>query len=182
APPSTSYPFSCPAGKVPNCPFPDPALSVFFPHENDSRWFYHCSNGVAYCKVCPFGLHWNANLDTCDWPEHVRCRSVLTSLRNRIHQLSLIRNQLHVRSRGQQNVLLEISPNVHLRSRVTYRSSHMKMTVNRISIVKMMETQCVCIALQVFIGIKIYSHAIGLTTPTAMLIFSLPVNIRIIYV
>ncbi|PSN32382.1 hypothetical protein C0J52_24588 [Blattella germanica] len=63
----------CPAGTAPSCPFPDPEFSVFFPHENDCHWFYHCSNGVAYCKICPPGLHWNPSLDTCDWPENAGC-------------------------------------------------------------------------------------------------------------
>jgi hypothetical protein len=65
----------CPGGMVPTCPFPDLAYSVFFPHPNDCHYFFHCSNGVAYCKKCPAGLHWNTVLDTCDYPYSAGCIS-----------------------------------------------------------------------------------------------------------
>jgi hypothetical protein len=61
-------PLTCPAGDVPKCPFPDPVYSVFFPHPNEGHWFFHCSNGVAYCKECPADLHWNVEIETCDYP------------------------------------------------------------------------------------------------------------------
>ena len=69
----TIAPIDCPAGVVPTCPFPDPAYSVFFPHPNDCHYFFHCSNGVAYCKKCPADLHWNTVLDTCDYPYRAGC-------------------------------------------------------------------------------------------------------------
>ncbi|PSN39605.1 hypothetical protein C0J52_06910 [Blattella germanica] len=65
----------CPSAPEPDCPDQDPALSVFFPHPYDCEWFFHCSNGVAYCKVCPSGLHWNPTLNTCDWPGQAGCTS-----------------------------------------------------------------------------------------------------------
>ncbi|KAJ4443199.1 hypothetical protein ANN_04866 [Periplaneta americana] len=72
-PPTTPEPLECPTATPPKCPYPDPAYSVFFPHPSSCRWFYHCSNGVAYCKICPGNLHWNPILDTCDWPDHAGC-------------------------------------------------------------------------------------------------------------
>jgi hypothetical protein len=63
----------CPEGPVPECPFPDPPLSVFFPHPSDCHWFYHCSNGVAFCAECPFGLYWNVDLETCDYAREADC-------------------------------------------------------------------------------------------------------------
>ncbi|XP_069691254.1 mucin-2-like [Periplaneta americana] len=72
-PPTTPEPLECPIATPPKCPYPDPAYSVFFPHPSSCRWFYHCSNGVAYCKICPANLHWNPILDTCDWPDHAGC-------------------------------------------------------------------------------------------------------------
>ena len=65
--------FICPPGVIPECPFPGGEFSVFFPHEYDCEWFFHCHNGVAYCKKCPAGLHWNKWLDTCDYPSRARC-------------------------------------------------------------------------------------------------------------
>ena len=58
---------ACPPGEVPQCPFPDPEYSVFFPHPNDCGWFFHCSNGVAFCKPCPGDLLFNVDLETCDY-------------------------------------------------------------------------------------------------------------------
>ncbi|KAJ9593111.1 hypothetical protein L9F63_027647, partial [Diploptera punctata] len=84
---TTSDPTVCPPGNVPTCPFPDPAYSVFFPHENDCQWFYHCSNGVAYCKICPAGLHWNTGLNTCDYPYRAGCDATLRKLPKRINKL-----------------------------------------------------------------------------------------------
>ncbi|XP_069691255.1 probable chitinase 10 [Periplaneta americana] len=65
---------SCPTATPPQCPAEDPTYSLFFPHPSDCHWFFHCSNGVAYCKACPSGLHWNPTLNTCDWPWHAGCK------------------------------------------------------------------------------------------------------------
>jgi hypothetical protein len=64
---------ACPEGPVPQCPFPDPLFDVFFPHPNDCQWFFHCINGVAYCRECPADLYWNVALDTCDYRENTGC-------------------------------------------------------------------------------------------------------------
>ncbi|XP_069682866.1 dentin sialophosphoprotein-like [Periplaneta americana] len=70
---SSSESNECPEdSNPPKCPSKDPAQSVFFPHP-DKHYFYHCSNGVAYCKVCPSNLEWNTNCDTCDWPGQNNC-------------------------------------------------------------------------------------------------------------
>ena len=69
----SGYMVVCPEGPIPQCPFPDPNYSVFFPHPNDCHWYFHCSNGVAYCRPCPDGLHWNTELDVCDWPFRSGC-------------------------------------------------------------------------------------------------------------
>ena len=75
----TKPPVLCPDGEVPKCPFPDGEYSTFFPHPNDCSWFFHCSNGEAYCKVCPPGLHWNVELETCDYPCDAGCISKPTT-------------------------------------------------------------------------------------------------------
>jgi hypothetical protein len=64
----------CPYGKVPVCPFTDPEFSVFFPHPTDRHWFFHCSNGVAYCKECPADLHWKNELEKMFETEPLRKR------------------------------------------------------------------------------------------------------------
>ena len=70
---ANSWGGSCPPGVIPECPFPDSEFSVFFPHPEDCEWFFHCRNGVAYCMKCPPGLHWNKDLDTCDFPYRAKC-------------------------------------------------------------------------------------------------------------
>ena len=65
----------CPPGEVPKCPFEkDDGFAVFFPHPNDCHFFFHCSDGVAYCKECPADLHWNVELETCDYPYRAGCQ------------------------------------------------------------------------------------------------------------
>jgi hypothetical protein len=64
----------CPVGPVPKCEYPDRKYSLFFPHPTDCHWFFHCSNGVAYCKKCPAELHWNVKLQTCDYVYRAGCR------------------------------------------------------------------------------------------------------------
>jgi hypothetical protein len=67
----SSFVTSCPEGHVPVCPFPDPSSPVFFPHPNNCQWFFHCSDGVAYCKKCPADLYWNVDLNTCDYEYYI---------------------------------------------------------------------------------------------------------------
>jgi len=62
----------CPEGPIPDCP---PYGTAFFPHPGDCSWFFHCVDGVAYCKQCPADLHWNKMLDTCDFPYRAGCLS-----------------------------------------------------------------------------------------------------------
>ena len=36
--------------------------------------FYTCSNGIWWDKqYCPDGLHFNPEVDVCDWPENAGC-------------------------------------------------------------------------------------------------------------
>ena len=58
---------------VPACPIPDPKFVVFFAHPSDCQRFFKCSNGVAHCKTCPANLHWNTELNTCDFPFRAGC-------------------------------------------------------------------------------------------------------------
>jgi hypothetical protein len=62
-----------PSTAIPVCPFRDSEFSSFFPHPDDCHWFFHCSNEVAYCKKCPADLHWNVELETCDYAYRAGC-------------------------------------------------------------------------------------------------------------
>ena len=55
---------------VPDCPMEG---GGFFPNPDDCHFFYQCSNGVAYLKECPGDLHWNSELDTCDYSDRANC-------------------------------------------------------------------------------------------------------------
>jgi hypothetical protein len=63
----------CPNGPLPECPLSDGNYSVFFRHPSDCHWFFHCSNGAAYCNKCPGDLHWNNELETCDFAFRAGC-------------------------------------------------------------------------------------------------------------
>ena len=68
---STSATDSC---KPRVCPAVDPLdHTVLLPNPADCSTFYSCSNGVPILMHCPGGLHFNAELDVCDWPRNVRC-------------------------------------------------------------------------------------------------------------
>ncbi|KAJ9596518.1 hypothetical protein L9F63_012460, partial [Diploptera punctata] len=70
---SSSESNECPeSSKKPKCPAKDPKNSVFFPH-SDPHWYFHCSNGVAYCQPCPSPLVWNSECNTCDWEGQNNC-------------------------------------------------------------------------------------------------------------
>ena len=71
---TTTTAVECPDGEVPICHLPD---GVFFPHPNDCEWFFHCSNNVAYCMKCPADLHWNVELETCDYPYRAGCSEAI---------------------------------------------------------------------------------------------------------
>ncbi|MCL2562138.1 MAG: carbohydrate-binding module family 14 protein [Rikenellaceae bacterium] len=62
----------CPPGPVPECP-DDSVFEHFFPHPTDCCWFFYCMHGVAFCVKCPADLHWNVQLETCDFPSLAGC-------------------------------------------------------------------------------------------------------------
>ena len=45
----------------------------FLPDPYNCEKYYQCSDGQAYHMDCPPGTHWNASLDTCDWPYDANC-------------------------------------------------------------------------------------------------------------
>ncbi len=56
------------------CPAIDPIdHTVLLPNPADCASFFSCSQGVAILMHCPDGMHFNDNLDTCDWPENAKC-------------------------------------------------------------------------------------------------------------
>jgi hypothetical protein len=61
----------CPPSERPRCPSP---AVYFFPHPSNCHWFFFCEYGAAICKECPADLHWNVELETCDYPYRAGCR------------------------------------------------------------------------------------------------------------
>nr|CAI5820434.1 unnamed protein product [Callosobruchus analis] len=41
--------------------------------------FCQCANGRPFLKVCKYGLHFNAKLNVCDWPENAGCKKSSTT-------------------------------------------------------------------------------------------------------
>lgn len=68
--PSSTAAAASVAGKCPN-EF-DPSHGVFLPHVDCSK-FYICTQQGAVEQSCPSGLHWNQNVDVCDWPQVAGC-------------------------------------------------------------------------------------------------------------
>ncbi|XP_063926736.1 cell surface glycoprotein 1-like isoform X2 [Zophobas morio] len=63
-----------PPNKDPDCPWPDPLnYTVHLPHEDDCTKFYKCDNGVKVEFDCPDDLHFNKELEVCDWPWDAGC-------------------------------------------------------------------------------------------------------------
>jgi hypothetical protein len=55
---------------VPDCP---PYSPYLVPNPEDCGSYYQCSNGVPILFNCPPGLHFNASLEVCDWPNSANC-------------------------------------------------------------------------------------------------------------
>ncbi len=52
------------------CPEP----SGIFPHPEDCTKFLNCAHGRAFEQNCPAGLHFNAAISNCDWPNSANCK------------------------------------------------------------------------------------------------------------
>ncbi len=66
--------FASPGSSGGECPAVDPLdHTVLLPDPFDCSMFYSCSNGVPILMFCPDGLHFNAELDVCDWPQEAGC-------------------------------------------------------------------------------------------------------------
>jgi hypothetical protein len=56
------------------CPPVDPlGYTVLLPNPDDCSSFFMCSNGVPILQKCPGGLHFNANLNVCDFIGSAGC-------------------------------------------------------------------------------------------------------------
>ncbi|XP_049692838.2 uncharacterized protein LOC110378260 [Helicoverpa armigera] len=50
------------------------ATAALAPHPHYCRLFYYCSAVLRpACRRCPLGLHFNPELQVCDWPNNVNC-------------------------------------------------------------------------------------------------------------
>ncbi|XP_015594846.1 peritrophin-1 [Cephus cinctus] len=56
-----------------NCPAQDPENATHVPHPTNCNLFYTCSGGWPILSSCPAGLHFNAELEVCDWPDSANC-------------------------------------------------------------------------------------------------------------
>ncbi|KAJ8925530.1 hypothetical protein NQ315_009369 [Exocentrus adspersus] len=62
----------CSATVAKECPAVDGEQPVYIPLP-DCTQFCQCSNGLPWLHNCPDGLHFNPNLNVCDWPENAGC-------------------------------------------------------------------------------------------------------------
>uniref|UniRef100_A0AAG5DM87 Chitin-binding type-2 domain-containing protein n=1 Tax=Anopheles atroparvus TaxID=41427 RepID=A0AAG5DM87_ANOAO len=61
------------------CPPRNGATPTLLPHQN-CYMFYKCDNGKACEHNCPAGLHFNPQLDVCDWPSNACCDPTVPSV------------------------------------------------------------------------------------------------------
>ncbi|MDR2907462.1 MAG: carbohydrate-binding module family 14 protein [Bacteroidales bacterium] len=59
------------------CPAVDPLdYTVILPDPEFCDTFFVCSNGVPIRQKCPEGLHFNAHLLVCDYPQNSGCNGI----------------------------------------------------------------------------------------------------------
>lgn len=58
----------CPPANDPN------SRALHLPHPNDCTKFCNCEWGNGEEASCPEGLHFNAELQICDWPANANCQ------------------------------------------------------------------------------------------------------------
>ncbi|MER8232565.1 carbohydrate-binding module family 14 protein [Streptomyces sp. NPDC094049] len=92
------------AGSVPASAEPTPTAAAAkcrdgakWPDGDAPRWFFHCSNGVGYRKVCPANLYWLTYQDTCGWPQEAVYDTRLTAGRAAVEVSPKAVRNLHAR-------------------------------------------------------------------------------------
>ncbi|KPI98366.1 putative chitinase 3 [Papilio xuthus] len=60
------------------CPV-DPVIHWLVPDEEDCSAFYYCVWGTKVQRSCPHGLHFNKNLQVCDWAQFANCTATGTT-------------------------------------------------------------------------------------------------------
>ncbi len=55
------------------CPLSADGYSVFVPYPYDCTLYYHCVGSTPVLRECPAGLHFDTNLNVCNWPEDAGC-------------------------------------------------------------------------------------------------------------
>ncbi|GFU02867.1 putative chitinase 10 [Nephila pilipes] len=66
------------------CPLKNPAQPVLLPHNTDCTKFYICDAGIPHGKSCQPGLHFNAKIQACDYPEKAGCDSEASKPQGRL--------------------------------------------------------------------------------------------------
>nr|XP_022900905.1 probable chitinase 10 [Onthophagus taurus] len=62
------------------CPYTPGQYPVFHAHPKDCGRYCKCDNyGTVHDMPCPAGLHFNTDLNVCDWPENAGCNGGSTT-------------------------------------------------------------------------------------------------------
>ncbi|XP_066972839.1 mucin-7-like [Macrobrachium rosenbergii] len=73
-PPVPLEPVTAPPSVAALCPNPPQEFPLLLANPVDCNSFFMCSwNGVAYLQNCPANLHFNPELQVCDFPSSFRC-------------------------------------------------------------------------------------------------------------
>lgn len=64
----------------PKCPPHNAVDVILIPNSEDCGSYYSCNEGKAWLLNCSEGLHFNPELNVCDWPENVNCQVATTTV------------------------------------------------------------------------------------------------------
>jgi hypothetical protein len=56
------------------CPAENGEFALHLPNPDDCGSFCKCDWGTAYWFACPGDLHFNEELQVCDWPDKAGCK------------------------------------------------------------------------------------------------------------
>lgn len=78
------------ADPVGNCPYGIAYRTVCLPNSSDCGTYFSCADGIPILMYCPDGLHWNAKLDVCDWPQDAGCITYGVEYREKVECWGLV--------------------------------------------------------------------------------------------
>merc|ERR1712154_723702 len=61
------------------CHESEDGFPVFLPHPHNCSLYYECVDLTPWLMSCPPGLYFDSKIDSCNWPEYVKCEESTTT-------------------------------------------------------------------------------------------------------